>query len=197
MTTSSKAAFSRSWILTNSYVCCVCYVCFASIVFFTFSRTRSHNTYSKRSFLYLHFFSLHFFSLFLWLWVYFYIYISGGGFLYEYWNQSYYQYSFAVPWNHLFSRSYYVYCGVFSLFFPLTYILALIIFSSRYGDIRPTTATGQITITLAICFGAIIVIPYYVTKFMEKISRYSPYMAALPTNLQNHIHMLKEVLPSF
>lgn len=71
-------------------------------------------------------------------------------------------------------------------FHETVYFLVVTLATVGYGDLHPTSAAGQITITLAICIGSIIVIPYYVAKFIEKISEYSPYKQTL-TGMQNRI----------
>jgi Ion channel len=74
-------------------------------------------------------------------------------------------------------------------FHETIYFLVVTLATVGYGDIHPTTVAGQITITLAICVGSIIIIPYYVSKLLEKINEYSPYKRAL-TSEQNRIPLL-------
>ena len=74
------------------------------------------------------------------------------------------------------------------MFHETIYFLVVTMATVGYGDLHPTTAAGMITITLAICIGAIIVIPFYVSKFLEKINAYSPYKRTL-TSAQNRIHL--------
>lgn len=78
-------------------------------------------------------------------------------------------------------------------FHETVYFLVVTLATVGYGDLHPTTAAGQITITLAICIGSIIVIPYYVAKFIEKISEYSPYKRTL-TGLQNRIFLFSHLV---
>eukprot|EP00026_Physarum_polycephalum_P001337 Phypoly_transcript_01338.p1 GENE.Phypoly_transcript_01338~~Phypoly_transcript_01338.p1 ORF type:complete len:1085 (+),score=170.19 Phypoly_transcript_01338:113-3367(+) len=80
-------------------------------------------------------------------------------------------------------------------FHETIYFLVVTMATVGYGDLHPTTAAGMITITLAICIGAIIVIPFYVSKFLEKINAYSPYKRSL-TNIQNHIIILGDIWPT-
>lgn len=81
------------------------------------------------------------------------------------------------------------------LFHETIYFLVVTMATVGYGDLHPTTAAGMITITLAICIGAIIVIPFYVSKFLEKINAYSPYKNTL-TTIQNHIIILGDIWPT-
>lgn len=74
-------------------------------------------------------------------------------------------------------------------FHETIYFLVVTMATVGYGDIHPTTASGMITITLAICIGAIILIPYYVSKLTERISDYSPYRQNLP-QLQGRINAI-------
>jgi voltage-gated potassium channel len=64
-------------------------------------------------------------------------------------------------------------------FHQTIYFLVVTMSTVGYGDLHPTTAAGEITITIAICIGAIILIPYYVSNFLVKINNYSPYKTTL------------------
>ncbi|EGG17906.1 hypothetical protein DFA_08907 [Cavenderia fasciculata] len=78
-------------------------------------------------------------------------------------------------------------------FHSTIYFLVVTLTTDGYGDIHPTNAVGMMTITFAICIGAVL-IPYQVSKLLEKFSSYSPYKRDLSKeNLHGHILLCGEI----
>eukprot|EP01133_Synstelium_polycarpum_P016767 gene16767-19935_t len=61
-------------------------------------------------------------------------------------------------------------------FHTTVYFLVVTLATVGYGDIYPTTALGQITITLALTIGAGVLIPYHISKLMEKLQQDSRHV---------------------
>ncbi|GAM21221.1 hypothetical protein SAMD00019534_043960 [Acytostelium subglobosum LB1] len=73
-------------------------------------------------------------------------------------------------------------------FHQTVYFLVVTLATVGYGDIYPTTALGQVTITLALSIGAGVLIPYHVSKLMEKLQQDSPFMRNLSsTGVSGHV----------
>eukprot|EP01133_Synstelium_polycarpum_P005621 gene5621-6484_t len=78
-------------------------------------------------------------------------------------------------------------------FHETIYFLVVTLTTDGYGDIHPTNAVGQLTITFAICIGAVL-IPYQVSRLLDKFSSYSPYKRDLSNeNLHGHILLCGEI----
>ncbi|EFA75699.1 hypothetical protein PPL_10752 [Heterostelium album PN500] len=78
-------------------------------------------------------------------------------------------------------------------FHQTIYFLVVTLTTCGYGDIHPSNAVGQLTITFAICIGAVL-IPYQVSKLLDKFSAYSPYKRDLSNrNLHGHILLCGEI----
>ncbi|EFA79721.1 calcium-activated BK potassium channel [Heterostelium album PN500] len=73
-------------------------------------------------------------------------------------------------------------------FHQTVYFLVVTLATVGYGDIYPSTALGQVTITLALSIGAGVLIPYHVSKLMEKLQQDSPFLRNLSsTGVTGHV----------
>eukprot|EP01132_Coremiostelium_polycephalum_P007478 gene7478-9189_t len=78
-------------------------------------------------------------------------------------------------------------------FHETIYFLVVTLTTDGYGDIHPTNAVGQLTITFAIVIGAVL-IPYQVSQLLETFSSYSPFKRDLSKdNLHGHIILCGDI----
>ncbi|KAF2078258.1 hypothetical protein CYY_000448 [Polysphondylium violaceum] len=78
-------------------------------------------------------------------------------------------------------------------FHETIYFLVVTLTTDGYGDIHPTNAVGQITITVAVIVGAVL-IPYQVSRLLETFSSYSPYKRDLSKeNMHGHIILCGDI----
>ncbi|EGG15186.1 calcium-activated BK potassium channel [Cavenderia fasciculata] len=78
-------------------------------------------------------------------------------------------------------------------FHETVYFLVVTLATVGYGDIYPTTALGQVTITVALSVGAGVLIPYHVSKLMEKLQQDSPFLRNLSsTSVTGHVFLCGE-----
>ncbi|KYQ94370.1 hypothetical protein DLAC_04668 [Tieghemostelium lacteum] len=78
-------------------------------------------------------------------------------------------------------------------FHETIYFLVVTLTTDGYGDIHPTNAVGQLTITASVIIGAVL-IPYQVSKLLEKFNNYSPYKRDLSKDtLHGHIILCGDI----
>ncbi|EAL66267.1 calcium-activated BK potassium channel, alpha subunit family protein [Dictyostelium discoideum AX4] len=79
-------------------------------------------------------------------------------------------------------------------FHETVYFLVITLATVGYGDIYPTTALGQITITLALTIGAGVLIPYHISKLMEKLQQDSPFLRNLSSSsITGHVILCGDI----
>ncbi|EGC30996.1 hypothetical protein DICPUDRAFT_40636, partial [Dictyostelium purpureum] len=79
-------------------------------------------------------------------------------------------------------------------FHETIYFLVITLATVGYGDIYPSTALGQITITLALTIGAGVLIPYHISKLMEKLQQDSPFLRNLSSSsITGHVILCGDI----
>eukprot|EP01132_Coremiostelium_polycephalum_P006626 gene6626-8198_t len=79
-------------------------------------------------------------------------------------------------------------------FHETVYFLVVTLATVGYGDIYPSTALGQITITIALSVGAGVLIPYHISKLMEKLQQDSPFLRNLSsTSITGHVILCGDI----
>ncbi|KYR02970.1 calcium-activated BK potassium channel [Tieghemostelium lacteum] len=87
--------------------------------------------------------------------------------------------------------------GQYLQFHETVYFLVITLATVGYGDIYPTTALGQITITLALSIGAGVLIPYHISALMEKLQQDSPFLRNLSSSgITGHVVLSGDITMS-
>ncbi|EGC39966.1 hypothetical protein DICPUDRAFT_74464 [Dictyostelium purpureum] len=78
-------------------------------------------------------------------------------------------------------------------FHETIYFFVVTLTTDGYGDIHPTNAVGQITITICVVVGAVL-IPYQVSRLLETLNSYSPYKRDLSkSTVHGHVILCGDI----